>query len=224
LACSPDKSISLEKIKVFTQKHARDDGLLEGVWVVKRHFPTEALKQTDKIQGITSDYSGTGEYYQGGYGIFFHVYGTNYDDYPRPLDKEHATGALYVAGGANSYNSRLQGEMAEKNMRQLTSELSALIPAGIVAMIGIDADDSLDPRRWCLRYHRTPEGFMEDLRVIGNVQERRALDGRDIRAAVQQSGGISLLDTGKGFLVYSKFGTGGNLDDFYEALLEIGTD
>lgn len=203
------EEIGLESISKLAQiaeniltKYPEDDYIYEAVWVTHRYWPRaeEPFELTD------------------GAGVSLYSADEKVDIYPGSSQMW----AIYDVGSFKYYDGITNIKTTTMNIAILRDELEIMAKCGVDHMIGYSYEDDPNPhpKDYSLCYHANVSGFLNDICKIHGEELELYFTKNDILTIANNIGDIIGMDFGPGILIYSKFGSVGRLDKFYNALYE----
>jgi hypothetical protein len=186
--------------------------------VVRESVPVQHENGTTYL----SPYNATGSMYKSGSPLWIGLQGKEFRDGTNGVPPVGRNRLYFDFGNARYYNGCYHGEAGRLSMGFLLQYLSALLNENIVGLRGLDADASLRPGDFSLRYVRYPHVLLHDLMEQGLIQNSElVLYEEHILLAAESAHDIRIHTTPSGFIIYHNNGTGGRLESFYEALAQL---
>jgi hypothetical protein len=186
-----------KQLNYIANHYVGGEYFLQGWWRVPRFFWTKKRTTiTQEMGGITLD-----------------VVGNNFRWMPERMSPPHI---LYYVGDDKRFDINIDGEAAKKNLEVVITELTFLMSIGTQHIAGLDRDSSDDPGKWSVRYHRSVQGFVNDL--VGKDSGKVSLTEEQLKGIVLKCDDVKILKTEQGIVIYNQHGPRGNLGRFYEIL------
>ena len=215
-------SIGIATIGDFIIKHAN-----ERAYVQIRSGVLQMVRESVRVQhpdgtSYLSPYNATGPIYKSGSPLWIGLQGKEFrdgGDRTPPVGKNRL---YFDFGNARYYNGCTHGESARISMSFLLQYLSVILNENIIGMRGLNADHSLKPNDFSLRYVRYPHVLIQDLMIQSLIQDPHLpIYEETILLAVEEARDIKLYQAPVGFIIYHKDGTGGSLQAFYQQLAHL---
>lgn len=131
------------------------------------------------------------------------------------------SGVVYDVGNYLNYRGSLHSLDYTKNIELVADELKFIADMGAQFILGT-VENGDNPKDCPAIYHRNLHGFLEDFREIdSDLQISTVPTVADVTSVIESQPEFGFRIPDQGILVYSKLGTEGNLQPFYEGLRRL---